>query len=123
MGKLSKFWQLLEHEEGKIPLEDACIKAGLTWYSEFGGGCEELEEYIHSIKKYQTKKFIKKIMRNEEFQEKFVLGKDFWKLNLLRTKAEHPALDQLFGQDSTFKLLNWTEMSEIRRKADPIGFK
>lgn len=115
--KLSKFWYMLQNQKEAIPLEDACKKAGLTWYSEFGGGCDELEEWlIPAIKKYQTKKFIKKIMRDKGFQSHFVMSQDFWKLNLLRTKTKHPAIKQLFGQDSTFHLLNWTEMEAIRRR-------
>jgi hypothetical protein len=122
--KLEKFWTLLAQTNEPIPLEDACKKAGLTWYNEDGiEGCDELEIWIGKMKRYQSKKFIKKIMRNKKFQQEFILSPDFLHLYLLKTKAKHPALKQLYGRDSTFSLLNWTEMYALRRKQEPIGFK
>ena len=121
--ELSKFWNHLAHLDKPEPLEDACKKAGLEWYSEYGGGCEPLEIWIGKMKKYQTKRFVRKIMRNSSFQEQFILSPDFYHLYLLKTKTKHPAIKSLFGRDSAFSILNWPEMYAKRRRMEPVGYK
>ena len=116
MSNLDEFWLTLEEADEPMPLEVAVTLSGLEWYTEGGGGNDELLKYIMSTKTYQTKRFISKILRNNKFQRKFLLSEDFWKLYLLKTKTKHKAIDMLFGKDSTFSLLNWTEMAATRRK-------
>lgn len=116
---LNKLWVLLEHEKEGMKLEDAVKRAGLEWYTEAGGGNDELVDFITRMKKYQSKRFIKKIMKDKRFQAKFVGSDDFYHLYLLR-KTKHPAIDMLFGENSTFKLLNWQEMMAIRRRKDKL---
>lgn len=117
--KLSKLWEFLRYQKEKIPLKDAVKKSGLEWNSEGGGGNDDLVDFIQRMRKYQTKKFIRKIMRDKIFQERFITGDDFYHLYLLR-KTTHPGIDMLFGVDSTFKLLNWSEMYHLRRKLDIV---
>lgn len=110
---------LLEHEKEGVKLKDAVIRAGLDWYDENGGGNDELVDFITKMAKYQKRKVIKKFLRDDKFQERFIMSDDFYHLYLLR-KTKHPAIDMLFGQDSTFHLLNWTEMYAIRRRKDEV---
>jgi len=103
---IDKLWKYLETAPVGIPLKQAVIESGLTWYSENGGGCDELVEFIRSIKKYQTKHFIKKIITNKKAWEKFYNSDDYHHLYLLR-KTVHTAITMLFGKDSSFSLINW----------------
>ena len=119
IDKLDKLWNLLQWEQKGIPLEDAVKKAGLEWYNEYGGGNDDLVDFINRMKKYQKKGFLKKIMKDKKFQEKFISSDDFYHLYLLR-KTTHPAVTMLFGKDSSFKLLNWSEMWNLRRKLDIV---
>ena len=115
MKDMNKFWLILEERNGTIGLKEACLKGGLEWSDAYGGSCPELERFIRQMLKYQTKHFIKRILKNKKFQEKFVASDDFYRLYLLKTKARHQAIGMLFGEDSSFKLLNWEEMYAMRK--------
>jgi hypothetical protein len=118
MKEINELWLVLEEADKPMELKEACGKAGLHWYDENGGGCNELEEYINHIRKYQSKRFLRKIMQNTTFQRTFIESNDFMILYLLKTKTKHPAIDMLFGPDSAFSILNWTEMRANRRRYD-----
>jgi len=112
---LETLWAVLENEKPGIKLKDAVKRAKLEWYSEYGGGNDELVDFIHKMKRYQTKKFIKKVIRNSKYALNFAQTDDFYHLYLLR-KAKHPAIEMLFGVNSTFKLLNWESLYDLRKK-------
>lgn len=97
MSKLDNLWKVLEESLFRIKLEEAMEKAGYTPEE-----VKDLEDGDPELGRYLIRVFndLRKATRSSKRLRLFVKTKDFYNLYLLRKKASHYALDELFNQYS-----------------------